>query len=139
MAGGVQPFACRSTQNGLLRIGSISLDQIKVLQLLAEGNIAFVVIADFDEPLFTRHTCDPRTHLPIGQYFLDTTVAAKRVYARVARVLEDRQDTTVGEASPVQLSVPGAAVAPLRKLQLFLRKMLYDSVSRPGLPKRIEN
>ena len=98
-----------------------------------------MVILDLDQPLGARHTRDTGTYGTIGENLLDAPIAAEGIDARVRRILQDPQNTAVGQASPEQLARPHTAVTAFRKQQVLLGKSLHHRVSGPGFAKHRED
>jgi len=98
-----------------------------------------MVIADFDQPLITWHAGDAGTYFTIFEYFLDAPESAEGIDASIRRILQDLQNTAVGQASPLKFTRPHTAIASLRKQQILLGKTMNNTVGRTDFEKRGED
>ena len=82
-----QAFACWSREG--IRIGPVSLQAVKVLQILFKRDVSFMVVADLDQPFGAWHEPQLGSNLAILKDFFDAAITTERIDAGIRGILQD--------------------------------------------------
>src|SRR4249919_1257578 len=96
-------------------IRSIGRQAEAVGEELIPGDIPRMVIGNDDAPLVLRHPARPGADLASRSNLLASLVSPEHVGAGVRWIRQDTEHPRMGQSTPEQFAIPGAAVRPTRK------------------------
>src|SRR6202163_2623524 len=98
-----------------LAIRSVGGQAVAVGEELIPGDIPRMVTRNDDAPLVLRHPARLGADLPGRSNLLTSLVSPEHVGAGIRWIREDTEHPRMGQSTPEQFAIPGAAVRPTRK------------------------
>src|SRR6202040_732823 len=109
-------------------VGSVGRQAAAVGEELIPGDIPRMVIRNDDAPLVLRHPARLDADLAGRRNPLASLVPAEHIGAGIRWVRQDTEHPRMGQSTPEQFAIPGAAVRPTRKAKPQLLEALDHAV-----------
>src|ERR1700726_4741044 len=90
-------------------------------------------------PLILRHEMRLSANLPVWSNLLARFAPSENISAGVARIRQDAEHPRMGQSTPDQFAIPGAAVRTARKAKAELLKALNNAIGATLFLKQFED